>query len=48
MNDKKRIAFLEERVHRLNEIGIALSTEKDTDRLFEMILNEAGIFYEEL
>ena len=41
MNTEERIRFLKERVRRLSEIGIALSVEKDTDRLFEMILNEA-------
>ena len=33
--------FLEERIKRLNEIGIALSTERDTNKLFELILEEA-------
>ena len=37
----ERIKFLEDQLHRLSEIGMALSTEKDTDRLFEMILEEA-------
>ena len=41
MDALKRIQFLEDRLHRLSEIGMALSTEKDTDRLFEMILEEA-------
>ena len=41
MDALKRIKFLEDRLHRLSEIGMALSTEKDTDRLFEMILDEA-------
>jgi len=41
MNALNRIKFLEDRLHRLSEIGMALSTEKNTDRLFEMILDEA-------
>ena len=41
MSDKRKIKSLENRIHRLNEIGIALSTESDTDKLFEMILEEA-------
>ena len=41
MNALNRIKFLEDRLHRLSEIGMALSTEKNTDRLFEMILEEA-------
>ena len=41
MDALNRIKFLEDRLHRLSEIGMALSTEKDTDRLFEMILDEA-------
>ena len=41
MDALNRIKFLEDRLHRLSEIGMALSTEKDTDRLFEMILEEA-------
>ena len=41
MDKLKRIKFLEDRLHRLSEIGMALSTEKNTDRLFEMILEEA-------
>ena len=41
MDALNRIRFLEDRLHRLSEIGMALSTEKNTDRLFEMILEEA-------
>ncbi len=41
MNIKEKCIFLEERITRLNEIGIALSTEKDTNKLFELILEEA-------
>ena len=41
MNYKQKIKSLENRIHRLNEIGIALSTESDTNKLFEMILEEA-------
>ena len=41
MNDKNTISALKERIHRLNEIGIALSTESNSDKLFEMILEES-------
>ena len=41
MNDKQKIKSLENRIHRLNEIGIALSTESASNKLFEMILEEA-------
>ena len=41
MDALNRIKFLEDRLHNLSEIGMALSTEKNTDRLFEMILKEA-------
>ena len=41
MNDKQKIKSLENKIHRLNEIGMALSTESDTNKLFEMILEEA-------
>jgi len=41
MDTLNRIKFLEDRLHNLSEIGMALSTEKNTDRLFEMILKEA-------
>ena len=41
MNDKQKIKSLKNKIHRLNEIGMALSTESDTNKLFEMILEEA-------
>ncbi|SVB06379.1 uncharacterized protein METZ01_LOCUS159233, partial [marine metagenome] len=41
MNKNNQIKFLKDRLHRLSEIGIALSTQRNTDRLFEMILEEA-------
>ena len=41
MNDKQKIKNLENKIHRLNEIGMALSTESDSNKLFEMILEEA-------
>ena len=41
MNIEEKCIFLEERITRLNEIGIALSTVKDTNKLFELILEEA-------
>ena len=41
MNDKQKIKILENRIHRLSEIGIALSTESNSNKLFEMILEEA-------
>ena len=41
MSDKQKIIDLENRIHRLNEIGMALSTESDSNKLFEMILEEA-------
>jgi len=41
MDYKERSLFLEERIKRLNEIGIALSTESNSNKLFEMILEEA-------
>ena len=41
MDALNRIKLLEDRLHRLSEIGMALSTEKNTDKLFEMILEEA-------
>jgi len=41
MNIEEKSKFLEERIRRLNEIGMALSTEKDTNKLFELILEEA-------
>tara|TARA_S200000501_G_scaffold379008_1_gene446211 strand:+ start:7696 stop:9312 length:1617 start_codon:yes stop_codon:yes gene_type:complete len=39
--DTEKIKYLQEQIHRLSEIGMALSTEKNTDALFEMILDEA-------
>ncbi len=39
--DKEKIKYLQEQIYRLSEIGMALSTEKNTDALFEMILDEA-------
>ena len=36
---KQRISQLQGRIAHLNEIGIALSSEKNTDKLFEMILD---------
>ena len=45
MDALNRIKFLEDRLHRLSEIGMALSTEKDTNVLFEMILDEAKNSY---
>ena len=44
MSDKQKIIDLENRIHRLNEIGMALSTESDSNKLFEMILEEASLF----
>ena len=41
MNDKNTVSALKERIHRLNKIGIALSTESNSDKLFEMILKES-------
>jgi len=41
MDYKKEIKILEERIHRLSEIGIALSTERNSNKLFEMILKQA-------
>ena len=41
MDYKEKIKFLEERIKRLNEIGLALSKEDDTNIIFEMILEEA-------
>tara|TARA_B100000212_G_scaffold72050_1_gene50805 strand:- start:500 stop:2125 length:1626 start_codon:yes stop_codon:yes gene_type:complete len=41
MDYKKRCQFLEQRIKRLNAIGLALSTEEDTNKIFEMILEEA-------
>ena len=41
MTLKDKCAFLEERVKRLNEIGLALSREDDTNIIFELIMEEA-------
>ena len=41
MNHRERCEYLEERIKRLNLIGLALSTENDLDKLFEMIMEEA-------
>ena len=41
MDYKERCAYLEERIKRLNLIGIALSAEEDLNKLFEMIMEEA-------
>ena len=40
MDYKKLYLDLKDRVKQLNKIGLALSTEKNTDKLFEMILDE--------
>ena len=41
MNYKERCIFLKERIKRLNAIGLALTTENDTNKIFEMILEES-------
>ena len=41
MNYKQRCEYLEERIKHLNLIGIALSTEGNLNKLFEMIMAEA-------
>ena len=41
MDYKKRCEYLESRIKHLNLIGIALSTEDDLNKLFEMIMEEA-------
>ena len=38
---QKRCEYLESRIKHLNLIGIALSTEDDFFKLFEMIMEEA-------
>ena len=38
---KDKYAFLEERIRRLREIGLALSREEDTNVIFELIMEEA-------
>ena len=42
MDYKSKYEELRNRIKRLNEIGLALSTEKNTNVLFEKILNESG------
>lgn len=41
MNLEERCAFLEGRIKRLNDIGLALSREDNTDVIFELIIEEA-------
>ena len=41
MDYKERCKYLENRIKHLNLIGIALSTEENLDKLFEMIMDEA-------
>ena len=41
MNYKDRCDYLEARIKRLNQIGIALSKEDNFNKLFEMIMDEA-------
>ncbi len=41
MDYKERCKYLEERIKRLNLIGLALSTEENLNKLFEMIMSEA-------
>ena len=41
MSLKERIKFLEERIKRLNEIGLALSSEDNINVIFELIMEEA-------
>ena len=41
MTLKEKCIFLEERIKRLNEIGLALSREDDTNVIFELIMEEA-------
>ena len=41
MDYKERCDFLEKQIKRLNAIGLALTTENDTNKIFEMILEEA-------
>ena len=42
MTLKEKCAVLEDRVKRLQEIGLALSTEDDINVIFELIMGEAG------
>ena len=41
MTLKEKCASLEDRVKRLQEIGLALSTEDDINVIFELIMGEA-------
>ena len=41
MDYKERCKYLEERIKHLNLIGMALSTEENLNKLFEMIMNLA-------
>ena len=41
MTLKEKCKFLEERIKRLNEIGLSLSREDDTNVIFELIMEEA-------
>ncbi len=41
MTLKEKCKFLEERIKRLNEIGLSLSKEDDTNVIFELIMEEA-------
>ena len=41
MDYKEKIKFLEERIKSLNEIGLSLSKEDDTNVIFELIMEEA-------
>ena len=41
MTLKEKCAALENRVKRLQEIGLALSTEDDINVIFELIMGEA-------
>ena len=41
MDYKERCKYLEERIKHLNLIGMALSTEENLNKLFEMIMSEA-------
>ena len=41
MTLKEKCTFLEERIKRLNEIGLSLSRENDINVIFELIMEEA-------
>ena len=47
MNHRERCEYLEERIKRLNLIGLALSTEDDLDKLLEdpVVLLLKGLLY---